>query len=331
MQGLKTVSTTSSRDSIVKLIESQGESIQRSLISGEYAAFTAFFQTLEEMLLADRSDSPISDSIVPVPARIPLGDNPLGTNRFSVDVLLVAVTDVEVRAILACCQDPKLCFIQERAYHDLGIIGGARIFLVQSEMGSDGQGGSRFTVQEGILALSPTAVIMVGIAYGLDEEKQQIGDILVSRQLVAYDHQRVGSNPAGEQMLQIRGDRISAPVWLLDRFKAGLQTWQEPPQVYFGLILSGGKLVANQNYRDQLFQIEREAIGGEMEGVGLYEAAHRHHVGWILVKAISDWGDSNKHLDKAERQQQAAANSARFTIHVLNQGGFHVSRIMHNK
>jgi nucleoside phosphorylase len=163
---------------------------------------------------------------------------------------------------------------------------------------------------------------MVGIAYGLDEEKQQIGDILVSRQLVAYDHQRVGSNPEGKQTLQIRGDRISAPVWLLDRFKAGLQTWQEPPQVYFGLILSGGKLVANQSYRDQLYQIEREAIGGEMEGVGLYEAAHRHHVGWILVKAISDWGDSNKHLDKVERQQQAAANAARFTIHVLKQGGF---------
>ena len=179
-----------------------------------------------------------------------------------------------------------------------------------------------------MLALSPSAVIMVGIAFGLDENKQQIGDILVSRQLVAYDSQRVGSDPEGEQLIHIRGDRVSAPVWLLDRFKAGLQTWQEPPRVCIGLILSGGKLVANQSYRDQLYQIEREAIGGEMEGVGLYEAAQRHHVGWLLVKAICDWADSNKHVNKAERQQEAATNAVRFTIHVLKQGGFHDSHIL---
>jgi nucleoside phosphorylase len=319
----------SSRDSIVKLIESQGENIERSLISGKYAEFTAFFQKLEEMLLMDRSSPPAPGSVVPASVRIPRGAIPLSNNLFSADVLLVAVTDVEVKAVLACCQDNKLYFIHDRAYHDLGVIGGAKTFLVQSEMGSDGLGGSRFTVQEGILALSPLAVIMVGIAYGLNEKKQRIGDILVSRQLVAYDHQRVGSDLEGEQMLHIRGDRISAPVWLLDRFKAGLQTWQEPVRVRFGLILSGGKLVANQSYRDQLYQIEREAIGGEMEGVGLYEAAQRHHVGWLLVKAISDWADSNKHLDKARRQQVAATNAARFTIHVLKQGGFRDSHIGH--
>lgn len=318
------------RDSIVKLIDSRGENIQRFLISGRLAEFTTFFQALEEML-ADRSRLPIPDSVVPALIRMSHGDKPLGNNRFSADVLLVAVTDVEVKAVLACCQDHKLCFIQERVYHDLGVIGGAKTFLVQSEMGSDGLGGSRFTVQEGIRALSPSAVIMVGIAYGLDKEKQQIGDILVSRQLVAYDHQRVGSNSEGEHLLHIRGDRISAPVWLLDRFKAGLQTWSGPMQVCFGLILSGGKLVANQSYRDQLYQSEREAIGGEMEGVGLYESAQRHHVAWILVKAISDWGDSNKHLDKAKHQQEAATNAARFTIHVLRQGGFRDAHSVHQQ
>jgi len=319
----------SSRDRIVKLIESRGESIQRSLVSGKSAEFTTFFQVLEKKLLTDRSDLSIPDSVVLVSTGMSRSDSLLGNNQFSADVLLVAVTNVEVKAVLACCQTQKLYFIHERAYHDLGVIGGAKVFLVQSEMGSDGLGGSRFTVQEGIRALSPAAVIMVGIAYGLDEEKQQIGDILVSRQLVAYDHQRVGSTLKGEQILHIRGDRISAPVWLLDRFKAGLQTWQEPTEVHFGLILSGGKLVANQRYRDLLYQSEREAIGGEMEGVGLYEAAHRHHVGWIIVKAISDWANSNKHLDKARYQQQAATNAARFTIHVLRQGGFRDSHTMH--
>ena len=324
----------SSHDSIIKLIEARGESIEASLISGGYAEFSTFFQMLEGMLLADRSSLPIPRSVVPVPARMSHVDIVSSNNSLSADVLLVAVTDVEVRAVLACCQDHKLCFIHKRTYYNLGVIGGARTFLVQSEMGSDGMSGSRFTVEEGILALTPSAVIMVGIAFGLDEGKQQIGDILVSRQLVAYDHQRVGSNPEGEQMLGIRGDRVSAPVWLLDRFKAGRQTWQESSQVCFGLMLSGAKLIANQSYRDQLYQSEREAIGGEMEGVGLYESAQRHHVDWLLVKAICDWADSNKYQDKDKRQQQAAANAARFTLHVLRQGGFcnsHITQLMANR
>ena len=47
--------------------------------------------------------------------------------------------------------------------------------MAQSEMGSDGPGGSRFTVDDGIKALSPSAVIMVGIAFGLNEEEHHLG------------------------------------------------------------------------------------------------------------------------------------------------------------
>jgi len=33
-------------------------------------------------------------------------------------------------------------------------------------------------------------------------------------------------------------------------------------------------------------------------------------------------------VNKAERQQEAATNAVRFTIHVLKQGGFHDSHIL---
>jgi nucleoside phosphorylase len=90
--------------------------------------------------------------------------------------------------------------------------------------------------------------------------------------------------------------------------------------------------VDNVDYRDQLRMLEPEAIGGEMEGVGLYTAAQNAKVDWILVKAICDWADGNKSGEKTvvsrdgdskkistkDRDQKIAArNAAEFTIHVL--------------
>jgi len=194
-------------------------------------------------------------------------------------------------------------------------------------MGTGGPGGSLFTVAEGIRAVSPSAVVMVGIAFGLYPKRQQIGDILISQQLLGYDLQRVGTSFDGKPRIYARGDRVSASVRLVDRFRAGklksnFQDWLKPPRIEFGLVFSGSMLIDNLDVRDQLHAIASEAIGGEMEGAGLYDAAHRYKVDWILVKAICDWADGKKHFKKEERQKLAAENAARFVIQVIQQGGF---------
>jgi nucleoside phosphorylase len=67
--------------------------------------------------------------------------------------------------------------------------------------------------------------------------------------------------------------------------------------------------------------MEPEAIGGDMEGAGLYAAAGVAKVDWILVKAICDWADGNKNDDA---QQLAAHNAADFVRHVIQLGGWEV-------
>jgi nucleoside phosphorylase len=108
---------------------------------------------------------------------------------------------------------------------------------------------------------------------------------------------------------------------LLDRFEEGELKWGGP-EVKFGLVLSGNKLVDNLEFREHLRTFELEAIGGEMEGGGVCSAAHRRKVDWIVVKAICDWADGEKRENKRQRQEKAARNAASFTIHVLEQGGF---------
>jgi nucleoside phosphorylase len=90
------------------------------------------------------------------------------------DILIVTVTEVESLAAIQAFEQktgvkaiPQS--IEEHVYFDLGIIDKARVFLTRSEMGSGGLGASLLTVVEGIKILSPTAVIMVGIAFGIDK------------------------------------------------------------------------------------------------------------------------------------------------------------------
>jgi nucleoside phosphorylase/tetratricopeptide (TPR) repeat protein len=241
------------------------------------------------------------------------------------DVLLITVTKVESTAVLkvfreATGHEPQPTRIGDRMYQELGVVNGARVFMAQSEMGSGGLGASLQTVQKGIAALSPSAVIMVGIAFGINSDKQAIGDILVSKQMLLYELQRVGTNKAGQREISPRGDRAPASPTLLSFFRVADLNWDESKgKVYFGLILSGDKLVDNVDFHGQLRESEAEAIGGEMEGAGLYVACQEEKVDWILVKAICDWGDGNKAEDKKARQQLAAHNAASFVLHALQQ------------
>jgi nucleoside phosphorylase len=241
------------------------------------------------------------------------------------DVLLVTVTKVEALAVLDLVKEKfgreyERQHIDLETYYDLGIIGGARTLMVRSEMGAGGPSGSILTISDSIRVLSPSAVIMVGIAFGIPSKERRIGDILVSKQILDYELQRVGTGVDDELVIIPRGDRPSAPSRLLDRFRDGELSWGGP-KVEFGLVLSGDKLVDNIDFREQLREFELEAIGGEMEGGGLYSAAHRRKIDWIVVKAICDWADGEKHRNKRQRQEKAARSAANFTLHVIEQGG----------
>jgi len=235
------------------------------------------------------------------------------------DVLIVTVTKVESRAVVQVFQEvtgkqAQPVSIGERIYWYLGEVKGAQVFMALSEMGAGGLGASQQAVQKAIDALNPSAVIMVGIAFGINEQKQAIGEILVSQQLLLYDLQRVGK----EEIIP-RGDKPHASAWLLNRFRSADLDWNGA-LVRFGLVLTGEKLVDNIDYRAQLKQFEPEAIGGEMEGAGLYVSCQEAKVDWILVKAVCDWADGKKGVpDKNSHQNTAAQNAASLVVHALLQ------------
>lgn len=240
-------------------------------------------------------------------------------------VLIGTATEIERNAILRASEaitkrKAERRFGPRRSYFDLGLIGGSSTFLVQSEMGSGSPGASHATLADAIDDLKPKVVILAGIAFGIDEKTQAIGQILVSRQLQSYELARVGSK-SGTINIRPRGDRATCSTTALGRFRSATVDWSGSP-VEFGLMLSGEKLVDNLAYRDQLVELFGEVIGGEMEGAGLYAAARERNTDWIVVKAICDWADGNKAENKQQRQLLAAEQAALFVLRTIEQGGF---------
>lgn len=248
------------------------------------------------------------------------------------DTLLVTATDVETEAVLATFaretgRHHELKHTEYETFYLLGEVAGATTYLVQSEMGATGLGGSILTVEHSIAALAPRAVVMVGIAFGFDRDKQHLGQVLVARQIQEYDVQKVTTNRRGRQQVLPRGDRVPSSPRLLKMLRAASLDWSQSGAVDFGLLLSGPKLINNRRFRDTLRRFEPEALGGEMEAAGVYATAFSRKafsrkVDWIAVKAICDWADGSKDEDKKERQGQAAANAADFICYAIRQGGF---------
>ncbi|MDR2252726.1 MAG: pentapeptide repeat-containing protein, partial [Bifidobacteriaceae bacterium] len=177
----------------------------------------------------------------------------------------------------------------------------------------------------------PRAMIAVGIAFGLHPEKQEAGDVLVSKWTMDHDLKKV--DRSGHTLL--RGTPLTATRSLVDRFRAvdrdrsgGRDRNIVWPQLHFGGIISGSTLVDNLALREHLkAMIPLDAIGGEMEAVGLATAAISGGTDWIVVKAISDWADGAKSDGDPDRRQRAAAENAALVVYeAIRSGGWPIGR-----
>ncbi|MFO0951700.1 MAG: hypothetical protein U0835_11245 [Isosphaeraceae bacterium] len=201
----------------------------------------------------------------------------------------------------------------------VGRLGKYPVALCMCAMGASGRDSAQIVTGEVIRFWKPAAVIMVGIAFGKDPERQRIGDVLISERIIAYEPERVGVDAS-----VARGHHFVAGARMFDRFRNFTLGWEfrdptgDPCSIRTGPILSGEKLVDNPNFKTLLFEKHPYAIGGEMEGVGLSAAAEREKCEWILVKAICDWADGEK---SDNHQAFAAASAVSLVRHVLSQPG----------
>jgi len=244
-------------------------------------------------------------------------------SRSTVFVLVASATerDAVVDAVRAAAPEtrPERGERGEHAVLRLGRLGATEVVLAQSEQGTVGAGAMTMTATALLANTDPrrTSVIVTGICYGLasrdlDGGDQEIGDVVVSKQLHLYDHRKVTVGPTGEPVETVRGASPEASPRLLSHARTLAGLWAGAP-VHIGPVISLNTLLDNADARERLKASSPEALAGEMEAAGAYEAATAAHVGWLLVKGISDWG-----VDKSDDAQRSAArNAADFVVALI--------------
>lgn len=241
------------------------------------------------------------------------------TTKIIKRILILTVTQIETKALREALsaetgRQPNPFKAEDLTYQNFGNFGDYEIIHQISGMGSGGIDGSQETIRRSIVAVQPFAVVMVGIAFGAGRKKTPLGTILVSKSIQSYDLQRIN----GDASIALRGDKVTASPVLLNWVSHAQSEWPESgAEVKVGLILSGDKLVDNVEYRDKILAAAPDAIGGEMEGAGLYVASQTSKVEWLLIKSVCDWADGKKSLNKDSNQRTAAKWAAEFAVHLL--------------
>ena len=238
-----------------------------------------------------------------------------------VDLLLMTITDIERKAVLSE-MDPwpgeEAILVGAISYNTyrFGQFGRYRAAQVESTMGGEGRDAARATLQDAITELKPKAILLIGIAFGINRRKQRLGDVIIAESVFNYPLERIG-----EPQSILRGGETHCGRILSEGFRTRRQDWKlrcerRVVKVHQGLLLSGPELIDNKEFRDQLVGkfANREPLGGEMEGAGAYEVAERNHVEVILIKGICDWADGHKN-DRA--QPFAAYAAVSLAKHVL--------------
>lgn len=248
-------------------------------------------------------------------------------------LLIVTATDTETNHLhenLKSIDETNAIYIihQGSQTYYLGVFGKYIAIHVQCGMGSIGVSGSIMTVREAVNDWEPKLVLMVGIAFGVNSQKQRIGDVLVSEAIIPYNFKRVGENKTFQ-----RSPSAPASNFLLNRFK-NVRTWEyllprkKVSRIVIGQILSGEELIDNEDYRNQLLQDNLNAKGGEMEGAGIYAACADNYP-WIIVKGICDFADGKKGTNKDKNQNTAIQAAVSLCLEVFSSGSAFLSLDLH--
>lgn len=237
-----------------------------------------------------------------------------GLEKMQTKIMIVVATPLELEMLIKKLKTvaPVSPSIGTLSYFTT-IIGNNLINIVKCQMGQNGVGGSILTAENAIKELHPDFVIMSGIAWGANKEKQSIGDLLITTQVWDYDLEKIKSDGSTIS----RGAITPASPRLVQMLEI-LSVTISDYSAYFGALASGSKLLDNKEFVMKLLSEQSEVIGGDMESAGIAAVCNRNNIDWIVIKGICDWG-FDKSTNKKEYQLKAANNSSDIVLKLMQQ------------
>lgn len=193
------------------------------------------------------------------------------------------------------------------------------------QQGSNRSNASMKTVEEALTIFNIVATFSVGIAFGMNNTIQKIGDVLISKCVFPYELMRV-TEINGKETYQLRDKPMDSNEELVNC----LINWDwinnSNSNFYVGTFLCGEKLIDSNSMKIKMVDfLEKnninDVIGGDMETVGI-ALSHKNvcnNSNWITIKGISDWGDGSKNsIYKDKYQMFASTNAVKFLYSFFN-------------
>ncbi|XP_066025384.1 NLR family CARD domain-containing protein 3-like [Pocillopora verrucosa] len=223
---------------------------------------------------------------------LPTISNPWETVELPVDILLLTVEDCEFLSCFAYLKKPFKSYHISSGPVYFGFMGDdqgkkMKIALMRCSKGLDAPGGSLSVSKDAILLLRPKAIFSVGACSGLNSKKVKLGDVVLSAKLITASLKTPPSRGIGNLIKHV-ADGWKAPLHNADEYNAKVHC--------DGVVLS----ISEAN-RDMIRK-HPEAIAVEMEGGGVYTAAHDFKTEWVVVKGIKDFADEVQSSSKKWKQ-----------------------------
>jgi nucleoside phosphorylase len=178
---------------------------------------------------------------------------------------------------------------------------------------------------------APRYVLMVGIAGGIADEGVNVGDVLISSQIIDYELQKVKAETESVRYSAHRADprlldaaqNMTNSEWRTEITVARPGDGQ--PRRLVGPVATGDKVVARKALLDKLRADWPKLIGIEMEAGGAAAAAFQsaRSPGFFMIRGVSDLADEHKGDDWRE---YACDVAAAYTIALLKNGPVSLKR-----
>ena len=228
-----------------------------------------------------------------------------------VKIMIVTANQIERDSLFSYCSKQSLHHVikiaKKNFVYSFFKIGENKVVHVEPvNIGSYSKGGAASVISEALKIVKPSIIISLGVAYGADYEKNEIGDVLVGRQHFSYDKAAKISNGK----LSIKKLHIEEPDdYMLSRFKSNVFTEEKHCGIFgnsfdvvLGNMVTGEFVVDSIEARNMIFSPFKPfgIVGGEMEAYGIFEEIN-NTAHCILMKGICDWAvGKNEEIDSSE-------------------------------
>lgn len=179
------------------------------------------------------------------------------------------------------------------------------VHIEPTNIGAYSRGGAAETIREAVKVVKPNVVISLGVGFGADFQKNNLGDVMVGRQHFSYDK----SAKVVKDGIRIKVLHVEEPDnYMLSRFKSTINM-EEPMRgellgnsfdILLGNMVTGEFVIDSAEFMSMILKPFEllGIVGGEMEAYGIFEEIRKSKYCFlgrktphcIMIKGICDWG-----------------------------------------